>query len=128
MTRHSIGIDLGTTNTGLASAPLDDEKAAPAPFAIDQITNAGEHAEAPVLPSFLYLPADVELPAGSLALPWDKKRAYCVGTFARGKAAPGPGRVVSSAKSWLCHAGVDRRSALLPVQAPEDLEKLSPVD
>jgi molecular chaperone DnaK (HSP70) len=130
--RFSIGIDLGTTNTTLASAPLDDEKAAPAAFAVEQIVNAGETASRPLLPSFLYLPADVELPEGSLQLPWDGKkseqRKACVGAFARDKAASVPGRVVSSAKSWLCHAGVDRRSPLLPVQAPEDLQKLSPVE
>jgi molecular chaperone DnaK (HSP70) len=128
MARFTIGIDLGTTNTALASAPLDDPKAAPVGFAVEQVTNAGEHAARPLLPSFLYLPTDVELPAGSLALPWDQRRSFAVGAFARDKAASVPGRVVSSAKSWLCHAGIDRRSALLPVLAPDDLNKLSPVD
>jgi molecular chaperone DnaK (HSP70) len=126
--RFTIGIDLGTTNTGLASAPLEDEKAVAVPLDIEQVVQAGEHAARSLLPSFLYLPADVELPAGSLALPWDKKREFCVGAFARERAASVPGRVVSSAKSWLCHPGVDRKSALLPVGAPDDLQKLSPVD
>ncbi len=126
--RFTIGIDLGTTNTALAAAPLDDPKAAPSAFAVEQVTNAGEHAARPLLPSFLYLPADVELPAGSLALPWDGARAFTVGAFARDRASAVPGRVVSSAKSWLCHTGVDRRSAILPLQAPEDLAQLSPVD
>ncbi len=138
MTRHSIGIDLGTTNTALASAPLDDDAfkaagGAPAPFPVEQVTNAGEHQPQPLLPSFVYLPSEVELPEGSLALPWlnkteTKQRDFCVGAFARDQASKVPGRVVSSAKSWLCHAGVDRRSPLLPVQAPDELQKLSPVD
>jgi molecular chaperone DnaK (HSP70) len=126
--RWAIGIDLGTTNTALAAVPLAEEKAAPAPFAIEQVTNAGEHSARALLPSFLYLPAEVELPAGSLALPWDKERTFTVGAFARDRASAVPGRVVSSAKSWLCHAGVDRRAPILPVQAPEDLPKLSPVE
>ena len=116
--QFTIGIDLGTTNTAIASAPLDDDKAAPTPFAIDQVTNEGEHEPRPLLPSFLYLPNESELPAGSLSLPWDKKRDFAVGMFARDKGSTVPGRVVSSAKSWLSHAGVDRRGPLLPVQAP----------
>jgi hypothetical protein len=35
---------------------------------------------------------------------------------------------VSSAKSWLCQSGVDRRTALLPWQAPEDVQRISPLD
>src|SRR5690349_18034619 len=97
--RYTIGIDLGTTNTALAAAPLDDDKATPAAFAVDQVTNAGEHEPRSLLPSFMYLPADVELPAGSLALPWDASRTWCIGAFARDKASTVPGRVVSSAKS-----------------------------
>lgn len=126
--QFTIGIDLGTTNTAIASAPLDDEKVAPTPFLVDQVTNEGEHEPRGLLPSFLYLPNESELPAGALALPWDKKRDFAVGTFARDKASTVPGRVVSSAKSWLSHAGVDRRGPLLPVQAPDDLTKLSPVE
>ncbi len=38
-----------------------------------------------------------------------------------------PGRMVASAKSWLCHAGVDRQAAILPWGAGEG-GKLSPVD
>ncbi|OGQ11710.1 MAG: molecular chaperone DnaK [Deltaproteobacteria bacterium RBG_16_71_12] len=125
--RYSVGLDLGTTNTALACAALDG-KDAPVPFALEQVVAAGEHAPRPLLPSFLYLPADVELPAGAMALPWDKDPRSCVGTFARERAASVPGRVVSSAKSWLCHAGVDRRAPLLPAGAPDDLAKLSPVE
>src|SRR5262249_49940353 len=31
-------------------------------------------------------------------------------------------------KSWLCHPGVDRTSALLPWQAPEEVHRISPLD
>ena len=38
------------------------------------------------------------------------------------------GRLVSSAKSWLSHSGVDRTSPLLPFRAPEGVPKISPVE
>jgi hypothetical protein len=49
-----------------------------------------------------------------------------VGEFARWQGARVPGRLVASAKSWLCHAGVDRSAAILPWGAPADVAKLSP--
>ena len=39
-----------------------------------------------------------------------------------------PGRLVTSAKSWLCHAGVDRSAGLLPWSAPPDVPRISPVE
>ena len=36
--------------------------------------------------------------------------------------------MIASAKSWLCHAGVDRRADILPWHAAEDVERLSPVE
>jgi len=38
-----------------------------------------------------------------------------------------PGRVVSSAKSWLCCVGVDPTDAILPWNAPADVAKVSAV-
>ena len=37
-------------------------------------------------------------------------------------------RLVSSAKSWLSHAGVDRTAPILPLNAPEGVAKISPVE
>ena len=37
-------------------------------------------------------------------------------------------RLVGSAKSWLCHPGVDRQSAILPWQAPSDVARVSPLE
>jgi molecular chaperone DnaK (HSP70) len=125
---YAIGIDLGTTNCALSSAPLADEHAVPEPFGIPQVTHPGEVAPQSLLPSFLYLPAEVELPAGALALPWDGDRRYAVGVFAREQGANVPARLVSSAKSWLSNAGIDRRSAVLPWGAPDEVPKLSPLD
>jgi len=80
------------------------------------------------LPSFLFLPGPHDLPEGSLELPWDKRNSLAVGEFARDRGAEIPLRLIASAKSWLCHAGVDRNGAILPWEAPEDSRKLSPVE
>ena len=128
--RYVIGIDLGTTNTALGYVDLSEKAEHPkiSILEIPQIVRPGAVENRPLLPSFLYLPAEGELPAGSLELPWDEKRAFAVGEYARGRGKEVPGRLVSSAKSWLCHPGVDRRAALLPWGAPEDVQKLSPVE
>src|ERR1039458_7541554 len=132
MSRYSIGIDLGTTNSAVSYFNLDEAKArgtAQTMLAIPQVTAVGTVEEKLLLPSFLYLPNDQEFPASSLALPWDKKRKDAVvGEFARSHGSKVPMRLVSSAKSWLCHPGVDRLSAILPWQAPEDVQRVSPLD
>ncbi|HEY0839349.1 MAG TPA: Hsp70 family protein [Vulgatibacter sp.] len=122
-----LGLDLGTTNVGLAHAAAEGE-GPPSIFPVPQVVHAGEVGERELLPSFLYLPGEVELPAGSLALPWDADRAYAVGSFAREQGTRVPARLISSAKSWLSHAGVDRRAAILPWGAPDEVPKLSPVE
>jgi molecular chaperone DnaK (HSP70) len=81
----------------------------------------------PLLPSFLYLPHDSELAPGDLALPWDANPGFAVGEFARSRGAATPIRLVSSAKSWLCHPGVDRRAPLLPIDAPAEVPRVSPL-
>ncbi|HYO93605.1 MAG TPA: Hsp70 family protein, partial [Polyangiaceae bacterium] len=65
---------------------------------------------------------------GALPLPWEAGRRFAVGEYARARGAEAAARVISSAKSWLSHAGVDRRAALLPPNAAEDVEKISPVE
>jgi hypothetical protein len=130
--RYLIGIDLGTTNTALAYIDLQHKPRAGRPeiqsFAIPQLTAPGDLAGRLLLPSFLYLPGPHDLPAGATALPWDAARAYVVGEFARNHGSRVPGRLVTSAKSWLCHAGVDRSAALLPWAAPPDVPRISPVE
>ena len=39
-----------------------------------------------------------------------------------------PSRLVSSAKSWLCHPGVDREADILPWGSPPEIGKVSPVE
>lgn len=132
-TEFVIGIDLGTTNSALSYARAE---AAADPFApagvellpIPQLANPGEVREETLLPSFLYLPAASEFPAGTLALPWDAERSFVTGSLAQKRGGENAGRLVSSAKSWLSHSGVDRTSPLVPFRAPEGVGKISPVD
>ena len=126
MTRHVIGIDLGTTNCALSWRDLTEGSGDVVP--IPQLTAPGTVEERFLLPSFLYLAKEGEFPAGALALPWDKKVPYSAGEFARAHGAKVPTRLVASAKSWLSHTGVDRNGALLPWQAPPEVERISPVE
>jgi molecular chaperone DnaK (HSP70) len=124
--RYLVGIDLGTTNCAVAY--VDTTKSLTVQhFPILQLVNEAVTTALPMLPSFLYLPGLHDLPAGSLVLPWERERDYAVGQFARVQGARVPGRLVSSAKSWLSHAGVDRNAAILPWGGPPEVSKLSPV-
>ena len=80
------------------------------------------------MPSFVYLPGTHDLPAGSTSLPWAPEQTYLVGEFAREQGVRVPERLVSSAKSWLSHAGVDRTAPILPWGAGEGVERISPVE
>jgi molecular chaperone DnaK (HSP70) len=128
--RFVVGIDLGTTNSALAyvDTGAGDEGARPALLPIPQVVQQGVVEDRPLLPSFLYLPGPGELPAGSLKLPWDPGRDYAVGEFARQQGSLVPTRLVTSAKSWLCHPGVDRKAPILPWKAPEDARRVSPLE
>ncbi len=126
--RFALGIDLGTTNCALASTPLSTQQASPSALSVPQVVNRGEVAAQALLPSFLYLPAESELPTGALTLPWDGEERAAIGRFARDHGAASPDRLVSSAKSWLSFDGVDRRDSILPWQAPDEVGKISPLE
>ncbi|MDR5802205.1 Hsp70 family protein [Caballeronia sp. LP006] len=129
--RYSIGVDLGTTHCALSYVDLsasDGEKTAQGVLSIAQLTAPGAAEERELLPSFLYLPHPSELAPGDLTLPWTQERPFIVGELARSRGAGTPIRLVSSAKSWLCHPGVDRRAAILPADAPEEVERVSPLE
>jgi len=128
MARYIVGIDLGTTNSALAYVDMKDESRSILQLAVPQLVSEAALGERAGLPSFLYLAGEHDLPRGSLALPWDADRDYAVGEFARIQGARVPGRLISSAKSWLCHGGVDREADILPWAAADDVEKISPVE
>ena len=127
----SIGIDLGTTHCALAFVDIgasDGENTVYGVLDIPQLTAPGTVDSGALLPSFLYLPHEAELAAGDLTLPWSAAQDFAVGEFARARGAMTPIRLVSSAKSWLCHPGVDRRAAILPNDAPPEVARVSPLE
>ncbi len=129
--RFVVGIDLGTTNSGVAYVDTGAADAADArslDLSIPQVVGPGVVAERPLLPSYLYLPGPGEVPAGSLKLPWDAHRDYAVGEFGRQQGSLVPTRLVSSAKSWLCHPGIDRKGPVLPWKGPEGGRRVSPLE
>ncbi|MBY0587511.1 Hsp70 family protein [bacterium] len=130
--RYVVGLDLGTTNVAVAYVDTDSliDGASPSIeiFRIPQLVKEGEIGSEDLLPSFLYLPGEGEIDTASLALPWAKKRDFAVGSWGRDRGATTPTRLVSSAKSWLTHGGVDRRAPLLPWGAEPEFPKISPVE
>ncbi len=126
--RFSVGIDLGTTHCVLSYADLSkiDDEFSQQVMAIPQLTSPGAVEEKEQLPSFLYQAHEAELAEGSTSLPWAAKPDYLVGEIARNLGSKTPIRLVASAKSWLCHAGVDCKSPILPAEAPDEVERVSP--
>lgn len=127
--RFSVGIDLGTTHCVLSYAEItdsDDGEFSQQVMAIPQLTSPGVVEDSFQLPSFLYQAHQAELAEGSTSLPWNAKPDYLVGEIARNLGSKTPIRLVSSAKSWLCHAGVDCKSPILPADAPDEVGRISP--
>ena len=104
--RFVVGIDLGTTNCAIAQVDTrEGDDACVRVQDIVQLVNPGEVAPRTLLPSFLFLPGPQDFAAGATALPWDEQPDVVVGELARKRGGENPSRLVSSAKSWLSHAG-----------------------
>jgi molecular chaperone DnaK (HSP70) len=120
--RFVVGIDLGTTHTVVAYAPIDPRRTRTAPepivFEIPQRTTATEIEARPLLPSCLYAPLPGEIEGDPI---------WVTGEVARRRGAEVAGRWVASSKSWLSHGAVDRTAPILPWGA-DDVPKISPVD
>ncbi len=126
--RFVVGIDLGTTNSVVAFTDTGAEEPTPLQvLAIPQLTGPGAVEARTLLPSFLYLPAAGEFAADALKLPWADDGGVVVGQFAQKRGAEVPARLITSAKSWLSHAGADRTAPILPWGSPDDVRKLSPL-
>ena len=128
MTDYFIGIDLGTTHSAVYYSAKPAQAAAKAELkqlGIPQLIAAGQVAERPLLPSFVYFPHQTEFLDSDLQLPWGKAD-YLVGQLARETGAKSSGRMVQSAKSWLCHSQVKADEAVLPIDALEEVTKVSP--
>ncbi|WPJ94637.1 Hsp70 family protein [Coraliomargarita algicola] len=128
--RYFIGIDLGTSNCALSYIDSKDPTAGTQVFQIPQYASLNTVRESSSLPSFGYYLSEAEQSAlaGDAVGEWDSGRV--VGLLARELAGSDAARSISSAKSWLCHAGIDRERKLLPWKSEviaED-DKCSPVE
>ena len=152
--RYVVGIDLGTTNSAVSYVDTAESPWRVRTFAVPQLVAPGVVEAREILPSFLYQPAKGEFGAGALGLPWARGEGKgargqgsgvrgqgsgkkgegrgeaegVVGFFARDQGALVPGRLIASAKSWLCHSGVDRTADLLPWHGAADVERISPIE
>jgi len=128
--KYIIGIDLGTTNSAVSyvdlEADISKDKGIKL-FKVPQLTGAAEISTLSVLPSFCYIPGKYDIADESIRLHWVSDEINFVGKFARDHGAKVPSRLVSSAKSWLCHSNADRREKILPWGSGEDVAKISPV-
>ena len=124
--KFSIGIDLGTSNSVLAYSPLSGDGETQV-LAIPQWDTPLTVNESETLPSFLYLPE--EAVAAQIRGRGPGAGDWVVGRLAQRKASETPGRVVKSAKSWLCHHAADRSAPFLPwgSDALASQDKISPV-
>ena len=130
--RYLIGIDLGTTNSVVAyidtwNAPREGSPEIHV-FDVAQVVAPGEVRAEAALPSFLYFPTDSEIESGAFDLPWEDRPSALVGVAARDHGMLVPGRLVSSAKSWLCQDAVDRTAEILPREAEPPEPMISPIE
>jgi hypothetical protein len=122
-----LGIDLGTTNCAVAVAAAGGGARIMDVRQLEAPGRVGVHA---LLPSCVYVPHAGEVREADVRLPWQAEGDVrgVVGAYAKQRGAEVPERVVQSAKSWLGHAGADRRGAILPWGSPLPAgEKWSPV-
>jgi hypothetical protein len=127
--RFSVGIDLGTTHCVMSYADLanlGNDEFSQQVMPIPQLSAPGTVDNYLQLPSFIYQAHAAELAEGATTLPWTHKPQHLVGEIARNLGGKTPIRLVSSAKSWLCHSGVDCKAPILPSDAPEEVERISP--
>ncbi len=126
-----VGIDLGTTNCVLSYIDIDEIKKEQSPpikvMEVLQLVAPKQIDSLKLLPSFIYLPTQAEKDSNALTTPWDPFADRVIGKYARERGAEVPSRLISSAKSWLCHPAIDRNAPILPIDAPSDCTKLSPI-
>ena len=125
--RYIVGIDLGTTSCALSYIDRYADNPETQTLAITQWHTQGL-VEAPTLPSFCYIPKNKE--RESYRLPYSTfSEPYVVGLLAQERMLTHTDLVIHSAKSWLCHGGVDREAKILPWHSDTLVgdKRLSPV-
>src|SRR4029077_13649286 len=126
-TRFSLGIDLGTSNSAVATNDFESDQTAI--VEITQILRPNQIGEKATLPSALYVAHPDEFPADSMRLPWvNDAGKTIVGHFARDHGALIPDRLVTSAKSWLSNVHIDPKKEVLPWKSDIQEPRLSAFD
>jgi molecular chaperone DnaK (HSP70) len=132
-----IGIDLGTTNCAVSYVDTADPSLKVQSFLIQQYCGASLIEKKELLPSFHYEPSLNELSLEALNALWgssttqegEEEERYLIGYWAKDLGLSNPSRLASSAKSWLCHSGIDRTAAILPWRSDANMvHKISPVE
>lgn len=129
--RWLVGIDLGTSHTVVAASQLETSKSETIEgFEIEQLIGAGRVAPRSLLPSVRYQASADEIDSAGSVLPWSQGHdgVLIVGELARQMGAKTPGRLITSAKSWLSHPTADRTAPILPWGAADEVTKISPVE
>lgn len=120
--RYIVGIDLGTSHAALAWSDADGSGPVRT-LEIPQLVDSTVVDADVLLPTCLYRPLDFERQKDPEHGEW------WIGRYARRRGQEVHGRMVASAKSWLCHGGVNRLAPILPwgSSALAEQERLSPV-
>lgn len=119
---QALGIDLGTSNCAMALTEDGTSMICP----VVQLAGANKVGESSTFASECYLPHENQFPPDSTTLPWQEHDSgYIAGNFARESGSLVPDRVITSAKSWLCHRTVDPRQPALPWKTETVKEKVS---
>jgi hypothetical protein len=127
--RYVVGFDLGTSNSAVCYVDTDQHPWRVRTFPVPQLVAPGQVESRETLPSFLYQPGASEFAADAMRLPWSRETPdHAVGFFARDQGPAVPGRLIASAKSWLCHSGIDRTAPVLPWHGLPEVQRLSPVE
>ncbi|MEM7313057.1 MAG: Hsp70 family protein, partial [Planctomycetota bacterium] len=127
--RYVVGIDLGTTNSALTYVDTEERPWKVRLLKLPQLTAPNSVEARDTLPSFHFQTMQQQAEGDALKLPWHKQHQdWCVGFMARDEGVKSPGRLSASAKSWLCHSGVNREAKLLPWQPAEGVDRLSPLE
>lgn len=129
--RYIIGIDLGTSNCAMSYMDTLLPNPRTEIFQPRQWINETAIQSRDKLPSLIYIHTPSERKRSTFKR--DEFEGSCewtAGELARSRLREQPGRVVHSAKSWLCHRAMNRKEAFLPWESNEvvGVDKISPVE